>query len=285
MDAQGDIIKLPKGKLDFSNGSLLMGILNVTPDSFSDGGKFVDGEKIDVDKAVQHAMQMVKNGAAIIDVGPESTRPAAVAVSIEKQIEAAIPVIKLLAEKTDVPISIDTHYWQVAEAAIETGAVIINDVTAMADENMRMLAAKTDVAVVLMHMQGEPQNMQNKPTYENVVNEIRDFLLEKAKKAEQSGVASDRIFIDPGIGFGKTLEHNVDLMKNLNEFVKTPYRVLLGTSRKNFIGQLTNVKNPADRGFGTAATVAVAIKAGVSILRVHDVKQMAEVVKVTEALK
>ncbi len=194
-----NIVKWPKGKLDFSAGCIVMGVLNITPDSFSDGGRFFDKAR-----AIEHGLQMAADGAAIIDIGAESTRPGAEPVSADEQITRAIPVIESLVKETDVPISIDTYSAEVAEAALDAGAVMINDITALSDERMGQLAAERKVPVVLMHMQGTPRTMQIEPKYNDVVNEVLDFLLAKAKKAQQFGVEKNRIFIDPGIGFGKT---------------------------------------------------------------------------------
>jgi dihydropteroate synthase len=257
-----------------------MGILNVTPDSFSDGGQFLD-----TDQAVEHGLRMANEGAAIIDVGAESTRPGAESVSGEEQIDRANPVIETLVQKVSVPISIDTYKFDVAKAALEAGAATINDITALADDRMAKLAAEREVAVVLMHMQGTPRTMQVEPKYKDVVGEVLEFVLRRAKRAEQFGIPKERIFIDPGIGFGKTLDHNIELLRNIDRFVATGYRVLVGTSRKSFIGKITGKENPADRIFGTAATVALCVAAGVSIVRVHDVAEMADVVKVVNKLR
>jgi dihydropteroate synthase len=276
---QKDILEWPAGMLDFSNGCLLMGILNITPDSFSDGGKFLDCEK-----AIAQGLKMAADGAAIIDVGPESTRPGAEPVNTDEQIKRAVPVIKALAEKINIPISIDTTNYEVAKAALDAGASIINDITALADERMTQLAAERQVPVVLMHIQGTPRTMQIEPKYDDVVGEVLTFLLDRVKRAEQFGIPKERIFIDPGIGFGKTVEHNLKLLANIDKFVDTGYRVLVGPSRKGFIGKLTGKENPAERIFGTAAAVALCTAAGVSIIRVHDIAEMLEVVKVTNAL-
>ena len=276
----GEVLIWQGGKLDFSNGCLLMGVLNVTPDSFSDGGEFFD-----TDKAIEHGLKMAADGAAIIDIGGESTRPGSAPVSVEEQTKRVIPVIETLAKKIDVPISIDTYNYEVAKAALDVGAVMMNDITALSDERIGWLAAENEVPVVLMHMQGAPATMQAEPKYKNVVGEVLEFLLERAKRAERFGIAGNMIFIDPGIGFGKTVEHNLELLKNIDEFVAAGYRVLVGTSRKSFIGALTGKENPAERLFGTAATVALCVAAGVSIVRVHDVAEMADVVKVANAVK
>jgi dihydropteroate synthase len=274
-----NILKWPTGKLDFSSGCLLMGVLNVTPDSFSDGGQFIDR-----DKAIEQGIKMVEDGAAIIDVGPESTRPGAESVSADEQIRRAISVISVIAKKTKVCISIDTTNYEVAKAALDAGANVINDITALADERLAQLAAKRKTPVILMHMQGTPRTMQAEPRYKDVVADVLKFLLDKAKRAEKSGIPKERIFIDPGIGFGKTVEHNLKLLANLDKFVKTGYRVLIGPSRKWFIGKLTGKENPADRTFGTAAAVALCASAGVSVIRVHDVAKMIDVVKIANAI-
>jgi len=184
-----------------------------------------------------------------------------------------------------VPISVDTKNFEVAEAALEAGAAMINDITALSDERMGELAAEHKVPVVLMHMQGTPATMQIEPKYEDVVGEVLEFLLSRARRAEDLGIAKNMIFIDPGIGFGKTLEHNLLLLKNIDKFAASPYRVLVGTSRKSFIGKITGKEKPSERIFGTAATVALCAAAGVSIVRVHDVAEMVDVVKVVNKLK
>jgi len=273
------LVEWPRGKLNFSNGCIVMGVLNVTPDSFSDGGKFFD-----TDKAIKHGLQMAADGAAIIDVGGESTRPGAEPISIEEQIKRVIPVIEALANKINIPISIDTYNYEVTKAALNAGAAMLNDITALSDERMGKLAAEQQVPVVLMHMQGTPATMQAEPKYEDVVSEVLEFLLKQAKRAEKFGIPKERIFIDPGIGFGKTLEHNLELLRNIHKFVATGYRVCIGTSRKSFVGKLTGKENPANRIFGTAATVALCVAAGVSIVRVHDVAEMVDVVNVSRAI-
>lgn len=273
-------LQWPAGVIDFSSGCVMMGILNVTDDSFSDGGKFTD-----VDVAVDHALEMARAGAAIIDIGPESTRPSSDPVSTDQQIERAIPIIEKLSQKTDVVISIDTADPDVAEAALNAGAAMINDVTAMSDNRMGKLAADKNVPIVLMHMQGSPKTMQLEPKYDDVVSEVKDYLLKRAAVAMDMGVDKEMIFIDPGIGFGKTMEHNLELLRNVDKFVATGFKVLVGSSRKRFIGQLTGKQVPAERTMGTAATVAICAAMGVSVLRVHDVGSMVDVVNVANALR
>ena len=273
------ILEWAGGRLDFSGGCVVMGVLNVTPDSFSDGGQFFNAAA-----AIEHGLKMAADGAAIIDVGGESTRPGSESVGSEEQIRRVVPVIEGLRERMEVPISIDTYNAEVAEAALEAGAVMINDITALGNERMAKLAAERDVPVVLMHMQGEPLTMQAEPKYEDVVGEVLEFLLSRAKAAEEAGIARERIFIDPGIGFGKTLEHNLSLLSDIDKFVASGYRVLVGTSRKSFIGTLTGKEEASERIYGTAATVALCAAAGVSVVRMHDVAEMVDVVKVTNTI-
>ena len=275
-----NIIEWPGGQLDFSTGCIVMGILNVTLDSFSDGGQFFDA-----DAAIEHGLKMAADGASIIDIGGESTRPGAEPVSVSGQIKRVVPIIEALSEKTNVPVSIDTYDAEVAKAALDAGAGIINDITALSDEAVGRLAAERNVPVVLMHMQGTPATMQVEPKYEDVVREVLDFLLGRAERAEQLGIPKERIFIDPGIGFGKTLEHNLLLLKNIDKFIESGYRVLVGTSRKAFIGKITGKNIPSERIFGTAGTVALCAAAGVSIVRVHDVAEMVDVVKIINRIR
>ncbi|NLZ07403.1 MAG: dihydropteroate synthase [Phycisphaerae bacterium] len=257
-----------------------MGVLNVTPDSFSDGGQFLD-----IDRAVAHGLEMVCEGAAIIDIGGESTRPGAASVPAAEQIRRVVPVIESLRRQTEAPISIDTCDTEVAAAALAAGACIVNDITALADDDMARLAAEAQVPVTLMHMQGTPRTMQADPHYGDVVGEVLDFLVGRARRAESIGIAGERIWIDPGIGFGKTPKHNLLLLKHIGRFAATGYRVLVGPSRKRFIGAVTGRERPADRVFGTAATVALCAMAGVSIVRVHDVAAMQDVLKVVRAVR
>jgi dihydropteroate synthase len=274
------VVQWPQGRLDFSAGCLVMGILNVTPDSFSDGGQFLDPGA-----AAEHGVRMASQGAVVIDVGGESTRPGSKPVPPAEQIRRTVPVIEVLAERIDVPISIDTTDFEVARAALLAGASILNDITALADDRMAELAAQQQVPVILMHMQGTPATMQAEPRYGDVVAEVRDFLVARAERAVALGVPKERVFIDPGIGFGKTLEHNLLLLRNLDKLVATGYRVLVGPSRKGFLGRITGREKPEDRVFGTAAVVAHCVTAGVSVVRVHDVPEMADVVRVTRAIR
>ncbi len=273
-------LQWPSGSLDFSGGCLLMGVVNVTPDSFSDGGRFFD-----VGRAIEHGLEMASQGASIIDVGGESSRPGSASVAPAEQIRRVVPVIEALARQTNVPISIDTCDVEVARAALDVGASILNDITALTDDHLAELAARSQVPVVLMHMRGTPRTMQVEPIYDDVVGEVLHFLLARARRAESFGIASERIWIDPGIGFGKTMTHNLLLLKHIHRFVATNYRVLVGTSRKRFIGTITGRSEPADRAFGTAATVALCAAAGVSVVRVHDVAPMHDVVAMVRAIE
>ena len=256
---------------------VVMGVLNVTPDSFSDGGAFPD-----VESAVARADQMVRDGAAIIDVGPESTRPGAGAVPDDEQIRRAVPVIRAIRQRQpDVGLSIDTQSAVVARAALEAGADWINDVSALrTDPNMARLAADAGAPVVLMHMLGTPRTMQTDPTYVDVVREVVDFLEERIAFAASAGIALDRIVIDPGIGFGKTVEHNLALLAGLNVLTGIGPPVLIGASRKSFIGRVLGVEDPRDRLSGSLACAAVAVMGGARIIRAHDVRETVEVVNV-----
>lgn len=259
---------------------VIVGILNLTPDSFSDGGQYADA-----DAALKQVEAMLAEGADFIDVGGESTRPGAQRIDQTEQIDRTAPVIERLAARFDAPISIDTTRAAVAEAALVAGATIINDVAAgREDERQFTLAAERGVGMILMHMQGQPGNMQQEPTYNDVVDEVRDFLLERAKAAEQAGVPHDAIVLDPGIGFGKTFDHNLQLLANLDRFVDTGYAVMLGTSRKRFLGQITGCDDPTDRVAATAATTALGVQAGVRIFRVHDVTANRHAADVTHAV-
>ncbi len=276
----GNIVEWSAGRLDFSHGTLVMGVLNVTPDSFSDGGLFLEAGP-----AVEHGLRMAEAGAAIIDVGGESTRPGSEPAEPAEQIRRVVPVIRALRAKLTIPISIDTRDYQVAAAALHAGAGIINDITALSDERLGLLAAEKAVPVVLMHMQGTPKTMQIEPSYADVVNEVLGYLLGRAEHAQSLGIPQERIFIDPGIGFGKTVHHNLELLRHIDRFVATGYRVLVGTSRKSFIGAVTGRNKPTDRVFGTAATVALCAAAGVSVVRVHDVAPMVDVVKMVQQIR
>jgi dihydropteroate synthase len=258
---------------------LLMGIINVTPDSFSDGGRFYDPQR-----AVEHAIRLVGEGADLLDIGAESTRPGAQPVDEQEERRRLIPVVAAVVKAVSVPISVDTSKAEVAKAAIDAGAVMVNDVTALrGDSAMVEIVAKAGAGLALMHMQGSPQTMQHAPQYDDVIGEVARFLAARARFAIERGVARNRIVLDPGIGFGKTLTHNLDLLANLHVLKELGYPLLVGPSRKGFIGQLTRQSVEA-RGWGTAAVVALAVEQGANILRVHDVAPMKDVANVAAAL-
>jgi dihydropteroate synthase len=256
-----------------------MGILNVTPDSFSDSGKWIDP-----DRAARHARKMVREGADIIDVGGESTRPGAQPVPTAEELRRVLPVIKRLT-RNGILVSVDTSKAAVAEAAFQAGAKILNDVTALrGDRRMARVAAQAGVAVILMHRKGTARTMQKKPVYRDVVAEILVFFRKILKIALRSGIRRDRILLDPGIGFGKSLEHNLEILRRLGEFHSPGLPVVIGTSRKSFIGDALG-RGVGDRLNGTAATVAAAILRGANVIRVHDVREMSDVARMTDLLR
>jgi dihydropteroate synthase len=272
---------LAKGRvIDCAERPLIMGIVNVTPDSFYDGGCYADP-----DAAVAHAVALAEQGADILDIGAESTRPGAAPISEREEIDRLIPVVSAVARRVRLPISVDTTKARVAELAIAAGTSIINDVSALRFEpGMAEVIARSDAAVVLMHMQGTPRTMQQAPHYTDVVGEIREFFRERMQVAERAGISESRIVLDPGIGFGKLLVHNLDILADLSSFAMLNRPLLIGVSRKGFIGQLVD-RPVAEREWGTAAAVALAVDRGAQILRVHDVAMMADVVKVAGAMR
>lgn len=256
-----------------------MGIINVTPDSFSGDGI------VDSDDAVAKAWKFVEDGADIIDIGGESTRPGSQPVSVDEEMRRVLPVIeKLRTQNFPLPISIDTYKPEVAKRALEAGACIVNDIFGLRQPGMLELVAEFKPAVVIMHMQGTPQTMQLNPTYTDCVREIAEFLREQAEKAMAAGLPRERIIVDPGIGFGKTVEHNLEILRRLREIKALGFPVLIGTSRKSFIGKVLGIEVPAERVWGTAATIAIAIANGADIVRVHDVREMAQVARMTDAI-
>jgi len=265
---------------NFSQKTYVMGILNVTPDSFSDGGLFLNEQS-----AVEQALRMVKEGAYIIDIGGESTRPGANPVSVKEEIKRVVPVITALVKKVKVPISIDTCKANVADEAVSAGASIVNDISGLRfDKRMAGVAAQHKVPVVIMHIQGTPGNMQKKPVYKALIPEIMDYIREGIDIALKAGVPDDMIIIDPGIGFGKTIEHNLEIINRLDEFKGFEKPILIGPSRKSFIGKLLGNMPVKDRLEGTAASIAVGISKGANIIRVHDIKEMSRVAKIADAI-
>jgi dihydropteroate synthase len=256
-----------------------MGIVNVTPDSFSDGGSFLEPSA-----AVDHALELVEQGVAIIDVGGESTRPGAPPVEEPEELRRVIPVLKALAGRVQVPISIDTMKPAVARAALDAGASIVNDVAAnRTDDAMWRLVAETGAGYVCMHMQGTPQTMQKNPTYKDVVREVAAFFSERINRMCDCGIRREQLILDPGIGFGKTLEHNIELLAGLSSFLALQRPVLLGVSRKSFIGKLLGAR-PGARLAGALACACLAVEAGVHILRAHDAAETVEALRMTEAI-
>lgn len=257
----------------------VMGILNVTPDSFSDAGRFFGR-----DQAIEQALRMQQEGAAIIDIGGESTRPGAEDVPVQQELDRVIPLIEALTPELEVPISVDTSKPEVMRAAVEAGAGMINDVYALRREGaLEAAAATVNVPVCLMHMQGEPRSMQQAPSYTDVVGEVRDFLLQQAQRCERAGINRHRLLLDPGFGFGKTLAHNLSLLKHLPRLVVEGYPVLVGLSRKSMIGAVLDVP-VEERLQGSVAAATLAAWMGARIIRVHDVKETVEAVTMVAAV-
>jgi dihydropteroate synthase len=258
--------------------ALLMGVVNVTPDSFSDGGIFLDPER-----AIEHGRELIADGADLLDIGGESTRPGAEAVGTEEELARVEPVLAGL-RYAGAPLSIDTSKLPVAAAAIEAGATLVNDVTAFrADRGLAGLCAEREVEVVLMHMLGDPRTMQENPIYEDVVDDIKAFLAERIEFALAEGIAEERIWIDPGIGFGKTVEHNLELIRRLGELAELGRPIVIGPSRKSFIGKITGAPVGQRLG-GTIAACAIAFANGARMVRVHDVAEISQAMRAAEAI-
>jgi dihydropteroate synthase len=273
-------IRCRKGTLNLGKRTLLMGVLNVTPDSFSDGGFFFDK-----DKAIAHGLRMVEEGADIIDIGGESTRPGSKPLELEEELQRVLPVIESLAKEVDVPISIDTYKSVVAQRAIEAGAQMINDISGLHfDPNLAQIAVKEDVPIVLMHIRGTPETMQKDVHYNSLLSEILKYLKDSIQIAESTGLDPRQIIIDPGIGFGKTIEDNLCILKNLYEFRVLGKPILLGTSRKTFIGKILNA-GVRDRLEGTLSSIAIGVLNGAHIIRSHDVVQAKKAIAVADAIR
>jgi dihydropteroate synthase len=267
--------------LDFSKKTYIMGVLNVTPDSFSDGSLYFNK-----DKAVQHALKLVEDGADIIDIGGESTRPGSEPISAKEEIRRTVPVIKAISKEIKIPISIDTYKSEVARCALDAGASIVNDISGLRfDPEMPKVVAKYGVPAIIMHIKGRPKDMQQNPVYEALIPEIMDYLRISIRLANKFGIPDNKIIIDPGIGFGKTFEHNLEIIKNLKEFTILGKPVAIGVSRKAFIGKILGDIPPSERLEGTSAAVAISILNGANIIRVHDVKEISKVAKVADAIK
>ncbi len=272
-------LRFPGGSIEFGGRTLVMGVLNVTPDSFSDGGAWLDP-----DRAVRRARDMAREGADWVDVGGESTRPGARAVTAKEELRRVVPVVERLAAE-GLTVSVDTSKAAVAAAALRAGAKIVNDVTALrGDPAMARTVARAGAAVVLMHMKGTPRTMQRAPAYRDVVAEVARFLRESLEFAWKAGIPRDRILLDPGIGFGKSPRHNVEILRRLDEFRGLGRPLVIGTSRKSFIGRALG-RGVHERQFGTAATVAAAVLRGADVVRVHDVREMSDVVRMSGLLR
>ena len=277
----------PGHALELGRQTCIMGVVNVTPDSFSDGGKFFD-----CDTAVAQGVKLAAEGAAIIDIGGESTRPFSDPISVEEEIRRVVPVIKKLSQRVSIPISIDTTKAEVARRALEAGAAIINDVAALRfDPRLAAVAVEYGAPVILMHMLGDPKSMQQSPRYENLIQEIRSFLADAAKRAERLGIAPDKIILDPGIGFGKRVEHNLMLIRHLPAFAALDTPILVGASRKSFIRKILKKTQETDIQpdlpiveTGSQAAVAAAVINGAHIVRVHDVAGTLATVKIIDAI-
>ena len=256
-----------------------MGILNVTPDSFSDGGEFSN-----VDNALRHALQMQEDGAEIIDIGGESTRPGALVISLAEELERVIPVIEKLRENTDVAISIDTSKPDVMQAAIEAGASMVNDVNALHTEGAIEVCARYQTPVCLMHKLGTPQTMQDKPRYDDVVVEIKQYLTKRANLCIEAGISKDKIILDPGFGFGKNMKNNLSLLREINEFCALGYPVLVGVSRKSMFGQLLG-RDVDERLTASTSAATIAYQKGARLFRVHDVAETCDALKLCEAVR
>lgn len=278
--AESRCLRTRHGDLDFTRRTLIMGILNVTPDSFFDGGR-----RASPGKAIADGLAMAAEGANIIDVGGESTRPGARAVSEEEEIERLLPVVQGLRRESDVPISVDTYKANVAQAALAAGADIVNDISALRfDPRMISVVAAERVPVVLMHMQGTPRTMQLEPRYHDVTREVRDFLAVQLYEAMDAGIEPEAIILDPGIGFGKTLDHNLQLLRTLPALGALGQPLLVGASRKAFIGKILNAEAD-DRLEGSLAAAVAAALAGANIVRVHDVAETSKAVRVADAIR
>ena len=269
----------PDHVLNLNQRTHVMGILNVTPDSFSDGGRYLE-----LDKAVEHGLEMAGNGADIIDVGGESTRPYSQKTSVDEEMDRVIPVIEALKKEIPLPVSIDTYKAEVACEALKSGASIINDISALRfDPHMAAIAADAGVPVILLHMKGMPENMQENPSYNDLIPEILDFLQDAIERAVTAGIREDLIILDPGIGFGKTFDDNFRIIKALSRFMSLQRPILLGTSNKAFIGHILD-KEAHERDTGTMATIAAGVINGANIVRVHNVKKAVDTVKIIDAI-
>ena len=280
MENEAFTLKWAGHTLELGRRTHIMGILNVTPNSFADGGLYFQR-----DRAIEHALQMARDGADILDVGGESTRPYSEEVLVHEELDRVIPVIEALSKEVNIPISIDTCKAEVAREALRAGASIINDINALRfDPGMVSVAAEAEVPVVLMHMQGTPGNMQDNPAYDQLIPEILGFLKEAMDRAVEGGIRKDLVIVDPGIGFGKTFDHNLEIIRDLARFRSLKRPILLGSSRKAFIGRIVD-KEVAERDTGTMATIAAGVLHGAHIVRAHHVKMTRDTVRVMDAIR
>ena len=281
------IIRHNKGYLDISEKTLVMGILNVTPDSFYDGGKYYD-----IEDALNRARKMIDDGADIIDIGGESTRPNSSYVSADEEIRRIVPIIKELSKEIHIPISIDTYKADVADKAIKAGAQIINDISGLqADKEMVRVAATNNTPIIVMHIKGRPHEFPKDPVYNELIPEIISFLERRIEYSVKSGIAHDKIIIDPGIGFGKGAHHNVEILRQLNKFKCLNLPIMIGTSRKSFVSRVLELSGDNDmkendsRLIGTLVTLVIAVSKGANIVRVHDVKEAVQVIKMYKSIE
>jgi len=264
----------------------IMGVLNVTPDSFSDGGRFIGGdEKVDVDACLRTVERMQQEGATFVDIGGESTRPGAAPVSFQQEQDRVVPVIEKVAANVDIIISLDTSNPELIEKSAGLGAGLINDVRALERPGAMQAAAQSKLPVCLMHMQGNPQTMQHDPNYDSVVNEVASYLLERVEACEQAGIEKDKIMLDPGIGFGKSVDHNRHLLLATQRFKGLGFPVLVGVSRKSLIGKILQRQDPSDRLAGSLALAFDQFQRGANILRVHDVRETSDMLKIYQFLE
>lgn len=281
------VLKIGNKDFEIGKRTIIMGILNVTPDSFSDGGEFFS-----LEDAVKHAIQMEKEGADIIDVGGESTRPGSKAISLYKEMNRVIPVLKELVKKIKIPISVDTYKSEIAKKTLDLGVNMINDISALrGDKNLASVVADFNVPICLMHMKGEPRNMQVKPVYNDVVKEIRDFLKERSEYAISNNIKKEKIIVDPGIGFGKRtgkgIEDNCEILRRLSELKDLGFPIMVGASRKTFIGNICGGDKPlpvTDRLEGSLASACIAVVNGADIVRVHDVKKTRRCIDIVDCI-
>jgi len=279
MAKKTQVLNCGKFRMALGETTRVMGILNITPDSFFDGGKYLNAEE-----AVSRALQMESEGADIIDIGGESSRPGAQEMGAEEESARILPVIKALASRLNIPISIDSRNSGVAQQALEAGASMINDIGGLRSPGMIKAAADSGVPVVLMHMQNDPLTMQSNPAYESVVSDLLAFFRERVEAVNRAGISNDRIVIDPGIGFGKNIDHNLEILKNLSRFHELGFPLLIGTSNKSFIGKILDLRVD-QRSEGSLATVSLAAWMGIQIVRVHDVRGTVRAVRVIDAIR